>query len=245
MAFPLFKMHSTMMNIYGVTNADYIPGITEKIASKERHSQEFINSIFAKNGYKLIEGQKYINGVQKLKYLCPEHGEQEISLSSLLNGHQCTKCAYEQNGRDRLGEKHPMWRGGLTELKIHLRQYISPWVSDSMKSCNYKCVITNERKDWEVHHLVSFNTIMYETLEYLRLEPKQYLSDYTYNELNLIDSKCLQLHYKYGLGVCLEKSIHALFHLEYGKGDNTPEQFEEFKERYLKGEFDGRSIKAS
>jgi len=55
--------------------------------------------------------------------------------------------------------------------------------------------------------------------------------------LKKVKDKCLKLHYKYGLGVCIRKDIHELFHNLYGRGNNTPEQFKEFTQRYQNGEF--------
>ena len=135
----------------------------------------------------------------------------------------------------RTGDTCPNWHGGITELNQHLRNLITPWITDSMKQCNFKCVLSGD-KNWQVHHLKGFNIIVKQTLEELNLPIKPIIGDYTQQEMINIETRCLQLHYEL-LGVCLEKSLHTLFHCNYGYGENTPEQFEEFKTRYLSGEF--------
>jgi hypothetical protein len=59
------------------------------------------------------------------------------------------------------------------------------------------------------------------------------ISQYTQDELDILSKKCLELHYKYGLGVCMTKPIHKEFHILYGLKNNTPEQYEEFKKNKL------------
>jgi hypothetical protein len=54
----------------------------------------------------------------------------------------------------------------------------------------------------------------------------------------LLENKCLEIHFRYGLGVCLTKIYHDLFHDLYSVTFFTPEDFEEFKQRYYDGEFD-------
>lgn len=140
-------------------------------------------------------------------------------------------------GSHRIGELNPNWRGGISNLSKYLRRNIKQWKIDSMKYCNYKCVITGEDFD-DIHHLYSFNQIVEETLDILNLPQYDEIGKYTSEELLLLEQTCLELHYKYGYGACLKKSVHDLFHFIYGYGNNTPEQFEEFKDKYNNGEFD-------
>jgi hypothetical protein len=64
------------------------------------------------------------------------------------------------------------------------------------------------------------------------------IGDYSEEERILIYDMLNKLHIKYGLGVCLSKLVHKVFHDSYGYYNNTPEQFEEFKQRYKNFEFD-------
>lgn len=88
-----------------------------------------------------------------------------------------------------------------------------------------------------VHHLYSYSFIMQKILYDLNIPVKDYVYNYTKEELDLIKNKCVELHNKYGLGLCLCNSVHRLFHSVYGQRNNTPEQFGEFCQRYYTGEF--------
>ena len=65
-------------------------------------------------------------------------------------------------------------------------------------------------------------------IDITQIELKDKISDYSDDEIIKLKDTCLELHYKYGLGVCLTKEIHEEFHKIYGYGNNTKEQFQEF-----------------
>ena len=75
----------------------------------------------------------------------------------------------------------------------------------------------------------SFRDIVKETFEIIGIDIYPEIKYYTLDELELISKTCLELHYKYGLGVCMLNEYHVLFHTIYGKFNNTIEQYNEFK----------------
>jgi len=192
---------------------------------------------FAKRGF-YLPLQEYTSCAIPLKYICPEHPNiiQEKSLNSLLFGevkgyNGCRYCYLDKN----CGSGALAWKGGSSPLNTYLRDFITEWKKFSMRECNYKCVITGDDfKD--IHHLYSFNKIIKEILDECKLPIYNTINNYTEDELNLFKLTCVSIHSKYPLGVCLRKDIHNLYHSIYGD-DNTPEQFEEFKNRYNNGEF--------
>lgn len=139
-------------------------------------------------------------------------------------------------GTSRRGKDNPNWQGGISELYQHLRRNLTQWKLDSAKDCNYECVLTGLRFD-DIHHLHSFHLIIEETLKELDLEVKELISEYSDIELTSLTDKCLEIHYRYPLGVCLTMELHNLFHAHYGYFNNTKGQFEEFVEQYISGKF--------
>ena len=129
------------------------------------------------------------------------------------------------------GDNSNLWKGGVTVLSQYARGGLFTWKTDTEKANNYKCVITGNPYD-DVHHIVGFNIIFDEALSISKLPIYPEIGYYTMDELLHLRRISLDLHYKYGLGACLTEDVHKEFHRIYGYGDNTPEQFEEFKKNY-------------
>lgn len=113
-------------------------------------------------------------------------------------------------------------------VSIYVRRHNQQWKKDSMKNCNFVCVITGERFD-EIHHLVSLNSILKNVYNKLNLDENNFnINELTDNEKDEFLRYVYEEQSKYPLGICLKKDIHNEFHKQYGYGNNTVEQFEEF-----------------
>ena len=222
-----------------ITFGAFKRGLRCKTCSNNKSSRnlpytiEFIDYYFTYLDMKLLSNI-YVNSQTELKYVCTCGNVAFTNFARITMGHRCEKCAISR----RSGEKNHMYDEGQTPLVIHLRDRIGQWKRDSMKLSNYKCTITGKSFD-VVHHLYGFNLILKETMNILNLKYYDEIDRYTKEELINIEKICFELHYKNGLGVCLVVPIHKLFHSRdlYGIGDNTPEEFEEFKVRLKSGEF--------
>lgn len=135
------------------------------------------------------------------------------------------------------GELNGNWQGGITNLYQFLRENIIEWKEESMKFCNYKCILTGDWFD-NIHHLTPFKDIVYEALNKLNIEVQQDISSYTEDIRKQIINEVKNLHIKYGVGLCLCKEIHKKFHDTYNYTNFSKEDFKEFIDRYFKGEFD-------
>ena len=96
-----------------------------------------------------------------------------------------------------------------------------------MKKDGFKCVITGENFD-HVHHIYGFNRILQETIKAENLPIRPIIGDYTQDELDRLAKRCLEIHFKHGLGACLTKEKHEKFHKIYSYNIYTSDDFEKF-----------------
>jgi len=170
---------------------------------------------------------EYVSAKDKLKLHCVCGNDFESTWSGLSQGTNCPICSL----RLMSGHHSNLWKGGISILSQYIRGGLSSWKNDTEKKYNKKCAITGEPFN-EIHHIIGFNKILEETMQISELPLHPEIGYYTREELIHLRKINLDLHYKYGLGVCLTEDIHKEFHKIYGYGDNTPEQFEEFKNNY-------------
>lgn len=151
------------------------------------------------------------------------------------------------------GEQHYNWQGGITTIARHLRILTKQWDKDVRLAYDKKCALTGVKcttRNSAVHHLYGFNMIVLDAHTTHNIEVKSQVKDYTKEELQLLEDYVLECHKDTSNGVLLHDDAHKLFHRSkdnggYGYGDNTPEQYEEFKQRYLNGEFNTEEHKDS
>ena len=113
------------------------------------------------------------------------------------------------------GEKNGRWKGGILTINQELRSETKEWQQESMKFCNYKCVITGGNFD-NVHHTVAFNKIIDEVYKNTKLDIRPQVKDYSVDEMNALREETKNLHNIYGFGACINEDVHKLFHDAYG-----------------------------
>ena len=130
------------------------------------------------------------------------------------------------------------YKGGITPISIYLRNLNEQWCNNCKQQVKYTCELTGKvGYKLNTHHLKAFNTIVLEAHELHNIEIHEIVGDYTEEELYKLEEYVASWHKDNSNAVVLCDEVHTLFHSLYGYGNNTKEQFEEFKKRYLNGEF--------
>ena len=129
------------------------------------------------------------------------------------NNHFCNiECKAKWQSENVRGENHPRYNPNLTdeerEQERKYPEYIE-FVKEVLKRDNYTCLLTGQVGERDL--------------------AVHHLNGYNW---------CKEGRTDIDNGVTLKNWVHDLFHKLYGKGNNTKEQFEEFKIRFLNGEFE-------
>ena len=134
--------------------------------------------------------------------------------------------------RRKLGLYYPKNDITYYDVADFIRHRNDEWKKLSMQNCRYRCVVTGS-SNFEIHHTYSFNLILKEAMLDNRWIDKN-ITDYSNDELEYILSIFYEYQFKYPLGVCISSEYHKLFHSIYGNRVNTPSQWEEFLNTYIK-----------
>ena len=121
---------------------------------------------------------------------------------------------------------------GYQDLCRYVRARITPWKNNIRKENGYICEITGNRSNIIVHHIRSFNLIFEEVVDILNFPIYESMELYTLAELNNFVDLFLYLQDEYNSYICICEDVHKHFHNEYGYGNNTQEQWDEFVNKY-------------
>ena len=135
------------------------------------------------------------------------------------------------------GEKNGRWKGGASALIEQLRRDIIDWKKDSSEFCNYKCIFTGGRFQ-NIHHIISFNSLVDKALDITCLERRSKISDYSNEEYENLKTCLIELHNQTLFGACLCEELHELFHKEYTYYDSTIDDFVDFTRKVIDGYYD-------
>jgi len=206
-------------------------------------NKEFINKYFPTMSAKQLHDKAYslqiykLPEVKKRSYIesLTDGWRKSISVSRIVRG-VAKGVNNPMYGSNRIGSLNPNYKGGITNIVNELRRNINQWKLDSAESCNYICIFSGKRFD-NIHHLYSFESIVRDTLNETGLPLYKNISLYTQEELQQLINKCLEIHYRHPLGVCMQEKYHMKFHMEFGYGSNTEEQFYVFLDNYYNGKY--------
>ena len=141
--------------------------------------------------------------------------------------------------KERTGENGANYKGGISPISKYLRNLpvVEQWCNDCKQQVNYTCELTGRvGVELNTHHLYGFNLIVLDAHKLYNIEIKKQIKDYTKEDLKLLAEYVINWHKDNSNAVVLCKEMHDLFHDIYGYGDNTEEQYIEFKERKQRGD---------
>jgi len=179
----------------------------------------------------------YKTGASKIHYKCSLGHETFRMVRDFVKFPTCRQCRIDLRAYNNRGEGSSTWKGGVSKIWVAARARLDPWTIASLRAANYTCCITGESNiPIDVHHITSFETIAKAAMAEFGISDENYYTSAYSKYGTEVLFRIVELHNKYGLGAVMKKSVHVLYHKVYGHGNNTPSQFEEFKQRISSGE---------
>ena len=199
---------------------DHCPDCGKKnlVDSKLKFSAEQAKDEFLKYGFTMIG--EYKDLLTKTKCICSR-------------GHKCDiVLGYLQHHQSNCPICHEIDYGGWgVDFDKAVRARLSKWRSDIKNAYNNTCPITGYTSGLDVHHLLSLTNILNDISNELGIEKSKTINtcDFKDDESDyfIFMDKIISYHDIYS-GILIHKDIHIKFHQEYGYGNNTPQQFNEF-----------------
>lgn len=131
-----------------------------------------------------------------------------------------------------LGLSKPKEIANYKNLYNYVRQRIIPWRNSVREKCNYICEVTGAKSNIIVHHIISFNVLLEECIDILNFPLYDDFSEYSQEQLDEFTKMFLEIQESYNAYACITEDVHKQFHKEYGYGNNTQEQWDEFVLNY-------------
>ena len=147
-----------------------------------------------------------------------------------------------RQAKERTGENSGNYKGGITPISDYLRHLpvVVKWMEDAKENVNYTCELIGKQCYVETHHIKPFCELIIEAHMLNGIQIKEIIADYTEEELKLLVAYITKWHQDFSNAIVLSKEVHDYFHNVFMKGkgrESSVEDVEEFKQRYLNGEF--------
>ena len=231
-------------------------------AVSKKHTIKFIRKQFEAEGYILLSGE-YIDNKTLLEYICPKGDYGTIKWNNFQQGQRCAKCKHNKKLTIKFIKKEFKKEGYvlLTNKYINAKQklkYICPtghkwditwdkWQQGKRcKKCylenkygsnnpNYNPNLTDEERLHKRDYLdyTKWCLAVKEKYNFTCVICKQIGGQLVSHHLESYNSNP-DLRTVLNNGVCLCEECHKKFHYQYGYGNNTKVQFEEFVSRRIK-----------
>lgn len=133
----------------------------------------------------------------------------------------CSRECYEKSRKEKSADY---------SITRFLRSNTQGWCNRKIAEVG-KCIISGRKDGLSLHHIRGFNLLVKETLKILNIPCQTKIDELDDSEKKTLLNTFLIVQDKYPVAV-INVDIHNMFHDEYGRGDNTEQQWDEFVNKH-------------